>query len=542
MRRGAPVLLALVAVAAVLGPMIAIGFVNDDYTIIRFALHGARPDLGALLTRAEVIEVYYRPLFDLSLVLDFLVHGWNAAGFRSTNLALHLINSLLVWALARRLRFDDTTAIVALLLFGLHPIHETSIYWIAGRTDILCTAFYLAALLLVAGHIESRRAGPLVSALALCLAAILTKEMALTLPLVVAAVVLWMRRQEPLRTRLRSALSIAWPFAAVIAATLVLRYIMLENDLFGARGVHQDVGVLQIVRNVGTYLGLLVIPTGHGAIEETLRGNPLLFVALAAGSLLVATVVLVRWRRTLAPLLFCSAAMLLTMLPVLRLMMRWYLYLPSVFFAIGLGWLLSRALLLKRGLAFAATAIILLAYAAIDLVAIDAWVDAGRLAEGLGAQLRSVALDARAGDTLRFATVPGKLGAAPVFNLGFAGTVRHVLGEDSLAVLYASRLTMRGYPSHISHDLDSASGELLIEAAGGEYFTVSAAEIVSQRAVADAGAVFDSELGPLRILDASTPGRPTRMSIALAPAEARTKTYLFDGVRFRLVLTGSGAH
>jgi hypothetical protein len=537
MRRSITVGLALVAVAAALAPMLAIGFVNDDYTIIRFALHGDSPDFAALLSRAEVIEVYYRPLFDLSLGLDFLAWGWTPIGYHITSLALHLVNTFLVYRLARGLRFDRTASIAALLIFGLHPIHETSLHWIAGRTDVLCATFYLGSLLLFIRHRMMPSIDTLVGALVCAMLAMLTKEMALTLPLVAALVSWWLHRDyapRPGRVLLDGVRS-ALPFAVVIGGVLLARVALLDNDLFGSTGVHADVPALQLVRNLATYAGLLVVPAGHEQIEEVLRSNPWLFLAIAIISLGVAAYVLVRWRSRLAPLLFCVVALGVTLVPVLRLMMRWYLYVPSVFFAIGAGWLLARLAERRRAMALGILGALSILYAAIDLASIDAWVRASRVAGSVGADLRSTSVPVEPGDTLRFVTIPGKLGSAPIFNLGFAGTVQHLLGAD-VEVEVASKVVLPDYPTVMATHISAHADTAYIDAPAGGSFAINSAAVVGQQRAPDMGSVIETEAGAVLVTRASRARRPISIAVAMpepaSPGGRRSlRFFTFDGRR-----------
>ena len=47
---------------------------------------------------------YWRPVFTISLALDYSLWGLDAAGFHLTNILLHVINTVLLYSLANRLR------------------------------------------------------------------------------------------------------------------------------------------------------------------------------------------------------------------------------------------------------------------------------------------------------------------------------------------------------------------------------------------------------------------------------------------------------
>jgi len=93
------------------------------------------------------VGMLYRPLSSLSLALDNALHGQNAAGFHLTNVAFHLVNVALVWALARRLGANGFIAAMMVTVWGLLPRLAESVAWISGRTDVLCTTFAILALL-----------------------------------------------------------------------------------------------------------------------------------------------------------------------------------------------------------------------------------------------------------------------------------------------------------------------------------------------------------------------------------------------------------
>jgi hypothetical protein len=94
-----------------------------------------------------------RPVSDLSLWLDHRIWGKNAFGYHLTNLLIHLINSLLVYLLAKELfsRYrggegeGELKAWLAALLFLVFAYHSEPVLWIIGRGGSLSTLFFLAA-------------------------------------------------------------------------------------------------------------------------------------------------------------------------------------------------------------------------------------------------------------------------------------------------------------------------------------------------------------------------------------------------------------
>jgi hypothetical protein len=106
-------------------------------------------DLGERKDLAEVDT--YRPLFNLSLLVDHACWGLRPEGYHFTNVAIHLINTaLLFWLLSGVSGLP--LAVAATLLFSLHPLTVEPVAYVSARTDSLPLLFGLSGLLFVAGN------------------------------------------------------------------------------------------------------------------------------------------------------------------------------------------------------------------------------------------------------------------------------------------------------------------------------------------------------------------------------------------------------
>ncbi len=119
---------------------------------------------------------YWRPLFYLSLALDYSLWGLSPFGFHLTNLILHAINTVLLYSLGQKLH-STRCAVFASLLFALHPIQAHAVNVISTRGDLLAALF---ALLSVKAFL-SKRTSLFVTCLVL---ALFSKETSMVLPLV----------------------------------------------------------------------------------------------------------------------------------------------------------------------------------------------------------------------------------------------------------------------------------------------------------------------------------------------------------------------
>src|ERR1051325_1441251 len=107
----------VVIVFAVYANSLGGDFVFDDQYLV---LVYSRPrSLSHLL---EMMIDSYRPVRNLSYILDFVVWGANPFGFHLTNVLIHAANTALVFFLARRFRMSAALGMLAALVFVVHPI------------------------------------------------------------------------------------------------------------------------------------------------------------------------------------------------------------------------------------------------------------------------------------------------------------------------------------------------------------------------------------------------------------------------------------
>ena len=205
--------LALVALVVVYAPDMGRGFVRDDFAWIA----GSRVDGPAqLVDLFQRDNGFYRPLVGLSFALDQWLHGLRPFGYAATNLLLVVLGAAAVGWLARALGLGPEASLAAACVWAFNP-HGIggAVMWISGRTVLLLTLLaVLAALAFVRGR--------LAAAALLVFLALLSKEEATLLPLVLALwVALGLRPEE--RGGWRRGLVALAAFAPGLASYLLLR-------------------------------------------------------------------------------------------------------------------------------------------------------------------------------------------------------------------------------------------------------------------------------------------------------------------------------
>lgn len=142
-----PILLLIIVVFWVYADTLRYEFVWDDEDLIQI-----NPRIKSLDNFSAFFDIepfysnYYRPLLSLSLALDYRLWGLKPLGYHLSNLIFHLGSVLLIYFISLSLMSRFSSFLVA-LLFGLHPIHTEAVTWISGRSDVLCSLFFLASIL-----------------------------------------------------------------------------------------------------------------------------------------------------------------------------------------------------------------------------------------------------------------------------------------------------------------------------------------------------------------------------------------------------------
>lgn len=256
----------------------------------------------------------------LSFQLDATLFGPGPTGFHRTNLLLHLLVVLLVFALARRLGLASAPAMLAAALFGAHPLNVEAVAWVTGRKDLLMTAFLLGAAMAWLSVSPRRRqlGGGLLAVLAM-----MAKPAAVVAPLLLALV--GCRRPTdvggPPRSSARRELLAAAPWLVASAGVSILTWRLARSAEFGAPVTTPPAERLAAAATgVFRYLGKLAWPHDLAVRypDADLRAAPA-WAVLAALALVGLTVAAWRGRRRAPLAAFGWIWFLLCLLPSLGL-------------------------------------------------------------------------------------------------------------------------------------------------------------------------------------------------------------------------------
>jgi len=191
------VALLLVIVFAVLSPCLESGFFPfwDDgmYLLGNPQVRSLSAKNIVNIFRTTVLDTYV-PLTVLSFAVEYHFFGFDPFVYHLNNLFLHLAVTLGVFILARQMGFSFWAAWTGALLFGIHPMRVESVAWITERKDVLYACFYIAALNVYWGYLQSGRRSLFWITAGLGFLSLLAKPMALSLPLILLVLDWYARR------------------------------------------------------------------------------------------------------------------------------------------------------------------------------------------------------------------------------------------------------------------------------------------------------------------------------------------------------------
>jgi tetratricopeptide (TPR) repeat protein len=321
-------------------------------------------------------ERAYFPVVTLSYFLDYSLWGLNVFGYHLTNTLFHSLNSVLIYLIFGLLLQESKVAFLSSILFAIHPIHTESLNFISGRTDLLAMFFFLLSFYLyiktfyystlqqVQGLSLPKTISPFhhftyfFSCISFILA-LFSKEMAVTLPLVLVLSDFCFRRFNP------EVMDIVHKY--LVYVLLAFLFILGRFTVFEPVGIVEGCDLSSpveyigksfsftfytMVRAISYYLKLLILPTkltaGYVFPHSLIFSEPAVvtaFVFLLV--LLLSALFLYRREKVFS---FSIFYFFLTLLPVAnivpfgRIFQERYLYIPSLGFCIFLALLMAKTL------------------------------------------------------------------------------------------------------------------------------------------------------------------------------------------------------
>jgi hypothetical protein len=213
-----------------------------------------------------------------------------------------------------------------------------------------------------------------------------------------------------------------WSIAGITLSFVIFKLWHIGLTAF-KNDAHQSFSLLGILKNYLIYGGLVVIPGNYEKFYELLC-NYRVALFMVAGSLIVIFIIsIIFFKKPLERYKGIHIFLLLIMisfLPVIRLVMRWYVYIPSMFFAILIGVMLLKIYVNHRS-KYRISMIILILYIAVATKSLYSyemrWYNAGYLAKNMTDFFKRQFHPSE--KEMNFLILPGELKEVPVYQFGF---------------------------------------------------------------------------------------------------------------------------
>jgi tetratricopeptide (TPR) repeat protein len=232
-RAWVPQILLAAAVLVVYAASVSNGFVYfDDDKAILYNKALQNPSLGKFF-KGENLGMY-APFSWIAYWVGQGISGKEAWGYHLLGLLLHALNATMVYALLKSLTGRVWAAFFAALLFAVHPVQVEAVSWAAALSTVLFSTFYLGSLWSYLQWKHRAKMAWLGLSFLAFLAACLSKSAAVTLPLMLLAMDLYLDKNDETTSgsnQLKNSLLNKVPFFA--AAFIFGLYTFTTRELEG---------------------------------------------------------------------------------------------------------------------------------------------------------------------------------------------------------------------------------------------------------------------------------------------------------------------
>jgi tetratricopeptide (TPR) repeat protein len=199
---------------------------------------------------------FYRPIQNLSFMLDAQVSGEKLWMFHITNLIIHILTCISLYYFLQFLSLKRYTAFLLSLLFAVHPLFASGVGWIPSRGDILIGLFGLNLFLTFGKYFKTGNLIYLFLHAILFVITIFTKETTVLFPFFFLYYYFFILKEKFSFKKLS-------PFAIIWAASFVLFFILRRKVTVGSGATVDVLGIIPFFKNnqvIPTIIGKFFIP------------------------------------------------------------------------------------------------------------------------------------------------------------------------------------------------------------------------------------------------------------------------------------------
>jgi len=178
----------------VFGQTVGDDFINYDdqnYVYENTKITGGLNLAGIAWAFSHVHAQNWHPLTTISHMLDCQLYGLRAGGHHFTNVLLHTVAVLLLFAVLREMTGALWQSAFVAAMFAIHPLHVESVAWVAERKDVLSAVFFMLTLGAYLRYARAPSIARYLTMAALLALGLMSKPMLVTLPFVLLLLDYW---------------------------------------------------------------------------------------------------------------------------------------------------------------------------------------------------------------------------------------------------------------------------------------------------------------------------------------------------------------
>ncbi|MEO5361825.1 MAG: tetratricopeptide repeat protein [Nitrospirota bacterium] len=137
------------------------------------------------------LEGNWVPLMWLSHMVDAEIYGTHPGGHHMTNLILHIINSVLLFLLFKKMAGAIWRSAFVAALFAIHPAHVESVAWVSERKDLLSALYWFITMFAYIKYTEYPSVKTYMYVIIFFVLGLMSKPMLVTLPFVLILIDCW---------------------------------------------------------------------------------------------------------------------------------------------------------------------------------------------------------------------------------------------------------------------------------------------------------------------------------------------------------------
>ncbi len=310
----------------------------------------------------------YRPLLMISFALNYLIGGLDTFGFHILNFLIHILCAILVFSITffffqitynvKELNQNryKWVALSAALIFSLHPIQVESVTYITGRSSSLTALFFLISFWTYLQFSISGKVYNLLTSIFTFALALLVKESAVTLILIL----ILFNILFPLSRTLNSRIYTLSPYLFIMALYISLRLYLFDTLMYSSQPLRPFYdNILTQFKAWVHALGILILPLNLNVDYDIPISHSILESEVLFSIFILISIILLIWTvsKYCRPIGFfalwfaVNLAPTSSVIPLEDIITDRWLYLPSVGFAIivtfGLEWIYMKKIYLR---------------------------------------------------------------------------------------------------------------------------------------------------------------------------------------------------